>query len=306
MSTNLEPQPRFPALLKRSGLVISAAALAALTALWWLPPAEPTHQGRTVREWLRTLDRSPIETIDFFPAPNQPAVAAFRGLGTNAIPVLRAELTVQDSGFKLWWAGLLKKQTLLKVEFVTVTTRHRSAISACVALGPEARELLPEITAAFAAAYDPLSESVCLVGMGPAGFRALTNGFSSTNALVRIRSASAFRYVHYDAQAAIPGLLRCLEDKTDARIRSEAAMALGSIGQQADVVVPALVKRLGEDSDPSVRGFAAHALGMFGARAKAAVPALVKSLDDKAGANAWAFASLQQIDPVFKPASQTK
>lgn len=306
MSTNPESQPKFPALLRRGMLVFLAVTLAALTALWWLPPVEPTHQGKTVREWLRTLDRSPIETVDYFPKPNQPVVDAFRGLGTNAIPVLRAELAVQDSGFKLWLAGLLKKQTFIKAELVTATTRRRSAISACVALGPEARELLPEITAAFEAAYDPVSESVCLVGLGPAGLRALTNGFSSTNANSRIRGASAFRYVRYDAQAAIPGLLRCLEDKTDARIRSEAAMALGSISQQADVVVPALVKQLGEDSDPSVRGFAAHALGMFGARAKAAVPALVKSLDDKAGANDWAFTSLQQIDPVFKPASQTK
>jgi len=306
MSTPSESQPKLSALIKRGVLVLLAVALAVLTAFWWLPPAEPAYQGKTVHEWLRTLDRSPIETVDFFPKPNQPAVDAFRSFGTNAIPALRAELAVQDTVFKLWLAGLLRKPNLITVELATAQTRHRSAISACVALGPEARELLPEIMAAFEAAYDPVSESVCLVGLGPAGLRALTNGFSSTNANARIRSASAFRYVRYDAQAAIPGLLRCLDDTTDVRIRCEAAMALGHIGEQPDVAVPALVKRLGEDVDPTVRGFAAQALGMFGARAKVAVPALVKSLDDKAGANDWAFSSLQQIDPDFKTASQSK
>ncbi|MCM1983776.1 HEAT repeat domain-containing protein [Lyngbya confervoides] len=78
------------------------------------------------------------------------------------------------------------------------------------------------------------------------------------------------------SEAAIPGLLKALEDSDEA-VRKNAVSALGETGSES--VIPGLLKAL-EDSYPGVRFDAVSALGRIGSNA--AIPGLLKTLEHSA------------------------
>jgi HEAT repeat protein len=82
-------------------------------------------------------------------------------------------------------------------------------------------------------------------------------------------------------EPAVPALVQALESKTTAR--EYAVIALQEAGPPAKAAVPALIRRLQEDDDPHVRSPSAYALGRIGPAAKAALPALTKALRDSDG-----------------------
>jgi HEAT repeat protein len=80
-----------------------------------------------------------------------------------------------------------------------------------------------------------------------------------------------------DAKSAIPVLLTMLNDK-DSSIRSEAALTLGYLSEGEAEVVTALTRVLRDKEDTGVKAGAALALGRIGPKAKSAVPSLVEVL----------------------------
>jgi len=82
------------------------------------------------------------------------------------------------------------------------------------------------------------------------------------------------RAISTEWPTAVPGLLRCLEDRKDPRLRGTAAYVLGRMSTCAPSATPALLKQavnglirtLAGDPDPKVRGDAAYALSELGRR----------------------------------------
>ncbi len=240
-------------------------------------PQEPSYQGQKLSAWLASLDTHPMMFLDLEPITNQPAAEAFQAMGVKAVPFLRREL---------------RSGNLL---------REKRAVDAARAIGPAAKELIPDIlpvaNAAAKSGRDSLNEIYAMAALGPEAIGPLTSLFTNQNKWARIRAVSSFREVPYNADAAIPALLNALSDP-EPYVRSEAAPALAHIHQQLDVVIPALVKNL-QDPDASVRGITAFALGELGTDGKPAVPALIPLLkDDDVGVRSWTTGALKMIDPV--------
>jgi HEAT repeat protein len=78
-----------------------------------------------------------------------------------------------------------------------------------------------------------------------------------------------------ESEAAVPGLLKALEDSDSDVLRRSAAYALGDLG--SETAIAGLLKAL-EDSDSDVRWSAAEALGNLGS--EAAIAGLLKALED--------------------------
>ena len=76
----------------------------------------------------------------------------------------------------------------------------------------------------------------------------------------------------------MPALIKALGDEHE-DVRYHAASALGKIGQAA--AVPDLVKTVQNDQNQFVRGGAATALGQISPATKDTVPALIKALGDE-------------------------
>jgi HEAT repeat protein len=240
-------------------------------------PSEPDYQGRTLSDWLASLGRNQLQFLNLRPQPNQPAAEAFQAMGARAVPFLHRELRSLE------------------------LARREHAADAAHAIGPGAKQLIPDLLASAISTansgQDPYSEVFALAAMGPESIGPLTNMFTNQNRWARIRTGDAFYMTDYDAEPAVPALLIALED-ADPGVRSEAAQALGHVHKRLDAVLPALLKNL-KDPDASVRLGTADALGLLGPDAKSAVPALLevwRSDPDRTVSPFAAFA-LKKIDP---------
>ncbi|APW61738.1 sister chromatid cohesion protein PDS5 [Paludisphaera borealis] len=145
----------------------------------------------------------------------------------------------------------------------------------------------------------------------------------STDATVRSQAASILSAFSTDAVAAVPDLLRVLNEPHDAKVAlfgggpwaaepaCEAARALGRIAPgtaEAKEVVAGLIA-FTRSGPPSRHGWAAYALSDFGTAAEEAVPALVKlvndhPLDDRFDHEASVVLALTKIAPGTPSAGQ--
>jgi HEAT repeat protein len=127
---------------------------------------------------------------------------------------------------------------------------------------------------------------------------------------VRCSAVAAFADLSVAAGAAMPALLRALDEDGDWRVRAGAAFALGQMalgaslgeGPSRDAVV-ALAKALRQDKAEAVRLWAARALLKFGPDGLAAVRALADTLRYRDGYTAAAAAdALSRLGPEAVPA----
>jgi HEAT repeat protein len=151
----------------------------------------------------------------------------------------------------------------------------------------------------------------------------LTASLRSEDARVRSEAASLLGVFKADARAAIPELLRILNEPLDPQVvpvrgpsatfdpACAAASALGWIAPgsaEAKEVIAALME-VGRSAPLSRRGWAAVALGEFGPAAEEAVPVLIKVLseatpDDQFEREASAAVALGKIAPDTRSADQ--
>ena len=94
----------------------------------------------------------------------------------------------------------------------------------------------------------------------------LIESTKDANPEVREEAANALNEMGPAAKAAVPALIRLLDDKAKG-VRQDAALAFGAIGPDAKASVPALIKLL-DDKENGVRLNAAQALGAIGPAAK--------------------------------------
>jgi HEAT repeat protein len=152
---------------------------------------------------------------------------------------------------------------------------------------------------------------------------ALTASLRSEGAKVRSHVATLLSVFGADARAAIPELLRTLNEPLDPQVASvsgpfatvdpasAAASALGRIAPgsaEAKEVIAALIE-VARSGPLKRRGWAAYALGEFGPAAEEAVPVLIKAIndaapDDKFEHEASAALALGKIAPDTPSADQ--
>jgi HEAT repeat protein len=214
------------------------------------PESEPIYNGRTLSSWLKDLGNTPV-------GPEyEPAAAAIRHLGTNALPGLLQRIEAGTGQTNFMQANL--------------------AVNAIRELGPVAKPAIPE-----------LSQLVRKEPSSPFAARALVilraeapvvAALTNDNRVIR-RHAIIALAEDTVGPAAVPPLVLLLKDK-DSETRSLTAWALGRIHKEDAIAVPALMTALG-DNVAAVRGSAVEALCGFKPPPKLLIPTLIKALTDK-------------------------
>ena len=254
---------------------IIAAVLAILllvaffTAL--VGPKVPVYQGRDLYAWIDALQKArqsygDPESWRKIEAANN----AIRGIGTNALPFVMADI----------WAGvtikvrvvnwLAPRATLLKLQPIKVEDRWRRAISGLEVLGPIAKNCLPELIALTQKRVGYTEDA--LMAVGPDALPAFTNllansKYPQTGNLIGAMANSVYANRIKPEQAAVtlPYLVQVFRS-SDMHGGWYAAQAFGAIHQEPDLCVPLLVDGL-TNPTPSFRAACARSLGTFGAAA---------------------------------------
>ena len=149
---------------------------------------------------------------------------------------------------------------------------RREAMLSLAIFGSQAKEAVPALSQAL---YDTnssvrLDAALALRQIDPQVVTVLAAKLEDTNSVVRSLTAEALRHFGQQASAAVPALLKALDDP-DNDVRSKALVALREINP--DEAVSFLMARL-RDSDPEVRQKAAWMIRCFPQKALPALPLL--------------------------------
>ena len=198
-----------------------------------------TYQGKTVKVWLLQLS-----TTD--PKAHDEAEAAFKELGTNAIPELARLLRADDARWRKWvWSHPTRiPRPLRRLVFQHVSSPQTylirpAAARALAKFGPAAAGVKPDLVRAL---QDKVNGTYWEAG----------------TALGRIGKLS------------VPDLIKALGD-VDTLVRCAAAHGLGEVGPDAAPAVPALTQMLRQGTE-NERQIADQSLKKIGAPALAPSP----------------------------------
>ena len=243
---------------------------------------EPTAQGRTLSQWLETLD-NPIA------ATNVQTITALRVMGAKAAVRLVPMLDAYDSPLRLRVVELARKQSLVQVRFVPEAVRQQRAVTAFDLMGDEAVAAAPALVSLLirrgpepTGSWDAANRAAhALSGLGHRAIPSLRPALCDQHTRIRYEAITALQFCAYDdAPGTITELFKLLDD-ADPRVREAGAEIMGRVPKEPELAVPRLVRMLG-DSKPSVRKQAAIALGRFGPKAGNTVVALQQACSDAA------------------------
>ncbi len=249
----------------RIALVFFVTSAMGVIAWQALRHREPVYQGRPLRSWL-------VEATGNGPQARK-AQQVLQQAGTNTIPYLLRMMRKTDSVLTLKFVALAQRQHLIKVEFLPAENWYFFASAALEALGPKAKDTVPELIGIFKTHPSPAAQ---------------------------IDLAEVFGFIGPMAKTVIPALVEAEASSTNQLLRATIIPALARIQGEPNLVVPVLVKCL-SDTNLSVRvkRHAVSALSSYGVDAKSAVPALVDffQTQPEAGDKSLASKALKTIDP---------
>jgi HEAT repeat protein len=236
-------------------IVFAAALIAGIGGSLWIVarPHEPVYQGKRVSDYLNDLalivehNAAPVpEMVRQGIQPDDHAIKAIVAIGTDAIPYLRHALLRKDSWKEKSLAYLRARlpsrlnQRLPQARPMYLIGLREGAIHSCAAIGPPARELLPELIGCFndLRARNMAYYAVCEIGPQPENLTAL---------------------------------IAILKTSGDRRARAYAAACIGKSGivnrESTSVLTTAA-----QSPDPIVPIFALEALANLGPKAQEALP----------------------------------
>lgn len=243
---------------------------------------EPTYQGKTVTQWLTTMDDTEIDPQ---------VVNAF---GPDAWPGLLRALARKDTALKKAYFQLLDKldsfgaqgtRKLQPIDEVMLRLRSRFWL---MQLGPDAKSAVPELIKVAKQSEDLEIRAGAISVLGFVGLES-PEALSALIELLREPGTFWIRDLILDdtvalavgrfgnrATAAVPELVRWMRERKLQR-PLDAIRAVGMIGGDAPEAVAALVALL---SEPGLRNYAVGALADLGSDASGAVPALIQCLED--------------------------
>ena len=251
-------------------IVAGCLTLASVACFLFLP-REPRFQGKALSAWLEDYGQSRQK--------NQEIDEAVRQMGSEALPWLVERLERKDSALKLKFVDVAKRLRFIKIRFMPAEEHRKRAAWAMLALGKEAKPVLPELVRLLDDTQTVAWATAAISGLGwdavPVLARQMTNRddqvrrFVSSMLLKLCLQPGAENH----REEVVPLLLQNLSD-SDYTIRSAAAGALSSIADPS-TAIPALMVNL-RDTNNYVRAMTAQALGRFGTNAAAAAPTLLE------------------------------
>ncbi|MEI6784778.1 MAG: HEAT repeat domain-containing protein [Verrucomicrobiota bacterium] len=280
-------------------VLLMLALMAALVALSLPGKREPSYQGRSLSQWLKTYTLAGQRQLPW--EQRAPAMVAIRSLGPNHLPLLLQwvrfepargpgrEVGVMEgvtySGFLPAWQT--KVPSVLK-PLLSWWSQQRplrddeAALAAFHILGPAASAAIPELEHLALATNHPYASRTAVVALariGKASLPSLLTILANTNApnLDRVMECLGnYPDLATNAHAAVPMIVRHLKNPDAMGL---AVTTLGKLALEPGIAVPALMDCLPSSND-WLRGQAIVALGRFGSEARSAVPALNAALQD--------------------------
>ncbi len=249
------------------GLAGAGFALAAVFLLFGLSSETSFYQGRSIESWARLAY-----------ANDGNAMAAFQGMGTNAVPELIRLLNARDPFLRrqLWLLnGKIPsslRRILPRIRPPDAAVVRGGAIRALGTLGPDARGAVVPLGRVLRRSnhQDSADASAALGRIGKASLPVLLEALEDRNATVRRPAVSALAQLGPDAAGAVPALAGLLLDP-DRNVRELAGYALQVIGAPA-------VKALGDAmaaGDNNAQGAAVKALRLITGSLRQAEPGLL-------------------------------
>jgi HEAT repeat protein len=152
----------------------------------------------------------------------------------------------------------------------------QAARKALADLGPEAAPAIPQLARLLADVRTCNSAAWVLAIVGTNALPVLLDALTNGNRNARVEVAGAIGMFREAGEAAIPGLVECMQ-YNDPLVRANALASLLSILKRPDLAVPALIATLA-DRDAKVRISATRVLQKYGqVEADATIPALVQA-----------------------------
>ena len=248
---------------RRRRLKVLGCSVLAMFAFAFWPSSDPSHEGKTVKEWIRVFQTRDVSGL--MDRPNRPENKAMRAIGSQAVPYILKELEATDSGWGWTTRRWLGKHSIIEVR-LTVKQRREGARNALLAMRrvdpPYARDLIPLLDW-----EDEYVQAVVAEVLG-----------NSQN------------------KEALPKLIERTGSRS-VRVRFYATAALGKFRNEGAIVIPVLVRMM-NDPKHSVSSTAARGLGRLGPQSRSVLPDLVKALENEHLLPSVAIA-LRKIDPEF-------
>jgi hypothetical protein len=147
--------------LKRSKVILSVFVVGVVFGLVVLvtrpePPPNPVYKGIPLSEWL-SMASWRLHDWEWERKGAHPR-EAIRAIGTNALPMISAELKVRDSKLMMWMYKKADDRGWTDRLPEPAWGRHMNAIYACEYLGDDALPLIPLIADLLSAKADPMSQ----------------------------------------------------------------------------------------------------------------------------------------------------
>lgn len=268
---------------------VLAVALLGWLAYAWLDPSEPRYQGRRLSEWFKQYYRSGQFSRRADDVKRAEATAAFRALGTNAVPFLLDECFAErrDPGF----TNLLKALATLPKPFqfppfVSAAYINEEAAEAIGIVRPPASVLLPRLTNALASANDRRRRmALYLLGyVGEGGETVvpiLAAKLRSQAIAERGLAAQSLDRLGKAAKPALPTLIEIAGDTASSRgCIFSVCRALGNLGADATTAIPVLKKRWGAETNWSTRVQLAAAMCRIDERETEVLHSIIEQIKD--------------------------
>jgi hypothetical protein len=160
-------------------LVLGGIALALVVCR---PPSEPVYGGRPLSFWLRGFESETMEG-------RWQSAEALRHIGTNAMPQLFATLREPVSRREPKWRqtlrALLDRQSLIRINVPRPPDRRAEALAALDALGPAAKDAVPDLEALLRETPPDPRALLVLARIGPEASPALTRALTNDEKVIR-------------------------------------------------------------------------------------------------------------------------
>ena len=242
MPNTKNPEPGKPFYKQRFWRGLVAGLILAVIGWGLIPTSGSKYQGKSATYWFSRFDSEVSEQ-------SAAAITAFRAMGSNAVPMLVAELEATPSPMNATISSLLNRVRRYPQDYdQQFNWRRDRAAQLLFEMGEHARPALPSLEKA---ATDPMWYI----------------RISAKAALIKLRNESLAPYVEQ------------LKDKSDPIKWYPNAMLLGKFGTNAQAAVPLLLESL-QSSDQIIQAHALIALGMIKSEPKLCVPAIIPFLTD--------------------------